>query len=76
MERPEHQQMLSLAAAIGSPAGRERLRDVTDIMLGHVGGTPGSPDDLQDAADSALLTAAPGVPSQASGAVALRFLNQ
>ena len=41
--------MLSLAAAIGSPAGRERLRDVTNIMLGHVGGTPGSPDDFQDA---------------------------
>ena len=49
MERPEHQQMLSLAAAIGSPEGRERLRDVTDIMLGHVGGTPGSPDDFQGA---------------------------
>ena len=49
MERPEHQQMLLLAAAIGSPAGRERLRDVTNIMLGHVGGTPGSPDDFQDA---------------------------
>ena len=28
MERPEHQQMLSLAA-IGSPEGCERLRDVT-----------------------------------------------
>ena len=47
MERPEHQQMLSLAAAVGSPEGRERLRDVTNIMLGHVSGTLGSPDDFQ-----------------------------
>ena len=37
--------MLSLAAAVESPEGRERLRDVTDIMLGHASGTP---DDAQD----------------------------
>ena len=48
MERPEHQQMLSLAAAVGSPEQRDRLRDFTNIMLEHDGGTPGSPEDAED----------------------------
>ena len=31
--------------AVGSPKGSERLHDVTDIMLDHVGGTQGTSSD-------------------------------
>ena len=33
---------------LGSPEDRQRLRDATEIMLGHVVGTPGTPYDAQD----------------------------
>ena len=42
-----HQEMLSLAA-VGSPEGRERLRDVTDIILNYADDICDTPGDVQD----------------------------
>ena len=40
-DSPCHQEMVALAA-VGSPEQQGRLRDFTNIMLEHDGGTPGS----------------------------------
>ena len=42
-----HQEMLSLAA-VGSPQGREHLRDVTDIILNYADDICDTPGDVQD----------------------------
>lgn len=44
--RPVEQEMISLAA-VGSPEGRERLRDATDIMLNCAGGICDTPGGVQ-----------------------------
>ena len=56
-DSPCHQEMVALAA-VGSPEGRDRLRDFTNIMLEHDSGTPGSPDDAED--DEIAEQEAPG----------------
>ena len=48
MDSSLHHEILSFAATVGSPEHRERLREVSNIMLDHAGDVLGTPDNVPD----------------------------